>query len=155
MTADKRAWEVRNSGIHGAGVFASRKIRKGTWIIEYQGERITNDEADLRYDDDSMIRHHTFLFVVDQTICIDAAHRGNEARFINHSCDPNCEAILAEAEREIWIVARRAIEAGEELTYDYSYPMDEDDDDEARRRYPCRCGSPRCRGTIVNIASAS
>ncbi len=142
--------EVRTSRIQGRGVYATRVIPKGTWIIQYTGERITNDEADRRYDDEAMDRHHTFLFVLDERTCIDAAVGGNDARFINHSCEPNCEAVYAEEEQEIWIVAKRRLAAGEELTYDYGYVADAEDEEEARRLYPCHCGQPSCRGTILN-----
>lgn len=145
------AIEVRDSTIQGRGVWATGKVRKGTWILEYTGERISHEEADLRYDDASMERHHTFLFIIDSETCIDAAEGGNEARFINHSCDPNCEAVLSAEDREIWIVALRDIAAGEELTYDYGYTLDSESIEEALRNYPCTCGSPRCRGTILRL----
>ncbi len=152
MSPRRKLWfEVRRSAIHGAGAFALRRIPRGTWIIQYTGEIITNDEADLRYDDASMAQHHTFLFVLDEQLCIDAAVGGNDARFINHSCAPNCEAVHSEADREIWIVAQRTIEPGEELTYDYGYQLDGEDLESARRDYPCRCGTPACRGTIMAI----
>ena len=86
-------FEVRRSKIHGRGVYATRRIRKGTRVVEYVGERITHDVADDRYemkDDDG----HTFLFVVNDDICIDAGVGGNPARFINHKCDANCETII-------------------------------------------------------------
>jgi len=143
---------VRRSGIHGTGAFATRRIPKDTWVIEYQGERISHDEADRRYDDDAMPEHHTFLFVLDATECIDASVGGNDARFINHSCAPNCEAVYVAEDREIWIVSTRAIAPGEELTYDYAYEIDGESADDARRQYPCRCGAPGCRGTIMRIA---
>ncbi len=145
--------ETRDSGIHGRGVYAARTIRNGTWIMEYTGERISHEEADRRYDDDAMDRHHTFLFTVDEHTCIDASHGGSDARYINHSCEPNCEAVQAEG--EIWIVAVRTIRPGEELTYDYGYPIEAESVDEARRRYPCRCGTPSCRGTILKLKQAS
>ncbi len=144
--------EVRDSGIQGRGVYATAAIKKGTWIIEYTGERISHDEADARYDDESMDRHHTFLFIVDKDVCLDAAVHGNDARYINHSCDPNCEAILAASDKEIWIVALRDIAADEELTYDYGYVMEGESIDEAIRKYPCTCGSSKCRGTILRLA---
>src|SRR5690242_380497 len=82
-------FELRTSEIQGTGAFAIRTIRKGTRIIEYLGQRISWRTADKRYDDEKMSRHHTFLFTVDDKTVIDAAVNGNEARFINHSCDPN------------------------------------------------------------------
>lgn len=141
--------EVRDSAIQGRGVHATQPLAKGTWIIEYTGERISHAEADMRYDDENMERHHTFLFTVDAETCIDAFIGGNEARFINHSCEPNCEAVLAE--KEIHIVALRDIPAGEELTYDYGYMLEDESMDEAVRKYPCRCGSAKCRGTILRL----
>src|SRR5262245_17035418 len=86
-------FELRQSAIQGRGAFATRPIKRGTRIIEYTGERISHDVADQRYDDGAMGRHHTFLFTIDKSIVIDAAVNGNDARFINHSCAPNCEAI--------------------------------------------------------------
>ncbi len=142
-------FEVRQSPIHGSGAFALRRIPEGTWVAQYTGEVITNEEADRRYDDASMAQHHTFLFVLDEGWCIDAAVGGGDARFINHSCAPNCDAVYAEGDREIWIVAKRTIQPGEELTYDYAYQVDGEDLESARRDYPCRCGAPACRGTIL------
>ena len=143
--------EVRGSAIQGHGVYATRMIPKNTWIIQYEGERIPHAEADERYDDDAMDRHHTFLFTVNDMWCIDAANYGNDARFINHSCEPNCEAVLTEDETEIWICALRTIRPGEELTYDYGYEVDVESPDEARKKYPCHCGSAQCRGTILKL----
>jgi len=149
----KRPWfEVRESDIQGRGVFAARRVPKGTWIVQYTGEIITHEESDRRYDDDAMERHHTFLFVLDETYCIDAAVGGSDARYINHSCEPNCEAVYEEEDREIWIVAVRDIGKGEELTYDYGFTVEMESWDEARRLYPCRCGAARCRGTILKLA---
>jgi uncharacterized protein len=140
--------EARGSSIHGLGVFARRDIPKGTRMIEYTGEKVTNAEADRRYDDDSMARHHTFLFILNSRTCVDAAWNGNAARFINHSCDPNAEAVIERG--HIWIDAVRKIPAGEEITYDYQYEEEDDYTEEDLRFYVCRCGSPNCRGTIVN-----
>lgn len=116
-------------------------------MIEYLGERITHDEADERYDDDAMERPHTFLFTVDKKIVIDAARQGNEARFINHSCDPNCEAIV-EAGR-VFIEALRDIPSGAELTYDYHLDRPGRFREEWKQRYACRCGAPSCRGMLL------
>lgn len=140
---------VRRSFIHGRGVFAARRIRKGTRILEYLGERIDNDEADRRYDDNRMKRHHTFLFTLDKNTVIDGAIAtgGGDASFINHSCDPNCEAIITG--KKIFIHAKRTIEPGEELAYDYQYERTGENDDELERFYVCRCGAPNCRGTIM------
>jgi SET domain-containing protein len=139
--------ELRQSPIHGLGGFARRDIPKGTRMIEYTGEKISNAEADRRYDDDQMRRHHTFLFILNSRTCVDAAFEGNESRFFNHSCDPNCEAVIERG--HIWIEAVRRIPAGTELLYDYQYEDDPDYTQEDLRFYLCRCGAPNCRGTIV------
>jgi SET domain-containing protein len=140
---------VRRSDIHGRGVFAARRIRKGTRIVEYKGERISNDEADRRYDDTRMKRHHTFLFTLDKDTVIDGAIAagGGDASYINHSCDPNCEAIITG--KKIFIHARRTIEPGEELAYDYQYERTGENDDELEKFYLCKCGAPNCRGSIM------
>jgi len=140
--------EVRESTIQGLGVFARRSIPAGARIIEYTGEVISDEEADRRYNDAGMLRHHTFLFSLEDGRCIDAAVGGNEARFINHSCAPNCQAL--EADSRIWIEAIRPIEAGEELTYDYAYARSECDE-ALWPLYVCRCGAPGCRGTILAL----
>src|ERR1700686_5689951 len=85
-------FEVRHSPVHGYGVFAARRIRKGTTVIEYLGERVSHDEADSRYEDKDPNDNHTFLFTVDSKIVIDGGVGGNEARYINHGCDPNCRS---------------------------------------------------------------
>lgn len=143
----KTLFEVRTSTIHGTGAFATSQIRKGTRIIEYVGERISHEEADHRYMNESRKDHHTFLFAVDKKTCIDAAVDGNDARFINHSCQPNCAAYNVNG--RIFIEAIRTIEAGTELTYDYAFEMDEPDTPSVRKRYACRCGSIKCRGTLL------
>jgi SET domain-containing protein len=140
-------FELRQSPIQGNGAFATRRIRKGTRIIEYTGERITQDEADKRYDDEAMGRHHTFLFTLDEKTVIDAAVDGNEARFINHSCDPNCQALIEDD--KIFIYALKDISPGEELSYDYAYERAEGMDEESEKLYVCRCGAKDCRGTIL------
>ncbi|MGA0100291.1 MAG: SET domain-containing protein, partial [Steroidobacteraceae bacterium] len=106
-------YKVRQSRIHGRGVFAARKIRKGTRVIEYLGERVSHAEADRRYEDKARDDNHTFLFVVDRRTVIDAGVDGNEARWINHSCDPNCESVFED--RRVFIEAVRTIQPGEEL----------------------------------------
>lgn len=138
-------YEIRKSEIQGRGVFAKRRIRAGQRVIEYAGERITNEEADRRYDDESMGRHHTFLFTLDKNTVVDGARGGNDARLINHSCDPNCEAVIERG--KIWIYAKKNIQPGVELAYDYKYERTNDPADE--EFYKCACGSPKCRGTIM------
>lgn len=146
-TPSEYPFVIRRSRIQGKGAYATRPIRKGERIIEYVGERITWAESDRRYDDTSTKRHHTFLFAVNKKIVIDAAVDGNDARFINHSCDPNCEAVGEKS--RIFIEALRAIKPGEELTYDYSYEREKGATEEDEKLYVCHCGSPKCRGTIL------
>ena len=140
-------YEVRNSKIQGRGLFAARRIKPGQKIIEYTGEKITNDEADKRYDEEKMKRHHTFLFTLDDDYCIDGRPRSNTARLINHSCDPNCEAII-EDER-IFIYALRNIQPGVELAYDYKFERTGDDIRKLEKFYVCHCGADKCRGSIM------
>ncbi|MCE9666560.1 SET domain-containing protein-lysine N-methyltransferase [Myxococcus stipitatus] len=140
-------FELRPSSIQGTGAFATRRIPKGARIIEYIGERITQEQADLRYDDEAMGRHHTFLFNLDNKTVLDAGTLHNESRYINHSCEPNCEALIEKG--HIYIFARRAIAEGEELVYDYAYERTPDMGPESEALYVCKCGSARCRGTIL------
>lgn len=142
---------VRNSDIHGRGVFAARVIRKGTCIVEYTGERIDNDEADRRYDEANMRRHHTFLFTLNRNTVVDGSPEtgGGDASFINHSCEPNCEALIGGG--TIHIYALQTIYPGTELSYDYQYERTDDPAD--LKYYVCRCGADRCRGTIMKAAT--
>jgi SET domain-containing protein len=146
-------FELRPSPVHGLGAFATRFIPRGTRLIEYAGERITPAEADARYPDVPGEHHHTFLFAIDDDVVVDAAHAGNEARFINHSCDPNCDAVVEDG--RIWIETIRDVVAGEELAYDYAYVLPERHTPAAKRRYPCRCGAATCRGTILKPRKAA
>ena len=143
---------VRTSEIHGRGVFALRRIRKGTRIVEYTGERISNKEADRRYDDTKMKRHHTFLFTLDSKTVIDGAIKtgGGDASFINHSCEPNCEAVITG--KKIFIHALHTIEPGTELAYDYKYERTGKNDAKLEKFYICKCGAPNCRGSIMQPA---
>jgi SET domain-containing protein len=139
---------VRGSKIAGKGAFATRAIRKGERIVEYLGERVSHAVADSRYDDHAGGAHHTFLFTVSRKVVIDATVDGNEARFINHSCDPNCESVIEGG--RVFIDAAKAIKAGEELAYDYAYTRDgSETEEEETGLYGCRCGSKKCRGTIL------
>jgi SET domain-containing protein len=148
--AKRNPWIVmRRSRIHGRGVYARKAIPKGTRLIEYVGERISNAEADRRYDDETMPEHHTFLFILNNRTCIDAAVGGNISRFINHSCDPNCVAWIEG--QHIWIDALRDIARGEELAYDYEYDFLPGYTVEDLDFYRCECGSRTCRGTIVDV----
>lgn len=141
--------EVRESPVHGRGVYATLRIRKGARIIEYVGERISQEEGNRRYGDDDADRPHVLLFTVDDDTVIDAAVGGNEARFINHSCNPNCEAV--EDGGRIFIEAIRAITPGQELFYDYKMTHEDYEDEETQRRYACRCGAKNCRATMLDL----
>jgi SET domain-containing protein len=136
---------VRRSPIHGKGVFATRRIPKGTRIIEYKGRRISEEAADNKYGDDEGT--HTFLFLCEDQVVIDANYGGNSSRWINHSCDPNCEA--AEEDGRVFVDAVRDIRAGEELTYDYQLVIGERHTPKLKRLYACSCGGRKCRGTIL------
>jgi SET domain-containing protein len=139
---------IRGSKIAGKGAFAVRPIRKGERIVEYLGERVSHAVADERYDDHKGGVHHTFLFSVNRNVVIDASVNGNEARFINHSCDPNCESVIEGG--RVFIEARRPIRTGAELTYDYAYTRDgSETEEEEAGLYGCRCGAKSCRGTIL------
>jgi hypothetical protein len=139
--------EVRRSGVHGLGVFAAKRIPKGARIIEYVGERVSHDEADRRYEEKDANDSHTFLFIVDKKTVIDAGVDGNDARFFNHSCDPNCESTVEK--RRVFIEAVRDIESGTELTYDYQIQREDDDPENIDEVFACRCGFPQCRGTML------
>jgi len=145
--AKDQPFEVRSSRVHGSGGFALRRIKKGTRIAEYLGERITHEEADRRYEDTDEGDNHTFLFVVDKNTVIDAGINGNDARFINHACDPNCESEIED--RRVFIDAIKDIEPGEELNYDYQIGREKGDPPNVDEIYACRCGSPKCRGTML------
>lgn len=140
--------EVRNSPIHGRGVYAVKPIKKGTRILEYVGERISHAEADRRFWKKGQDDGHTFLFVVNHKTVIDGTHDGNDARYINHRCAANCETVT-EGNR-IFIDAMTNIKAGEELGYDYQLTWDSGDDPEELKLYDCRCGSKNCRGTMLD-----
>jgi len=140
---------VRNSPIHGRGVYAARKIRAGERIIEYRGEIISWKEADRRPPSDPNDPHHTFLFSLDDgKRVIDASVKGNDARWINHSCDPNCETEESDSGR-VFVEALRDISRGEELNYDYCLIIDEKITKKLKRQYECRCGAATCRGTML------
>jgi len=140
-------FEVRHSPIHGYGVFALRRIRKGTTITEYIGDRITHDEADSRYENKAADDNHTFLFTVDARTVIDGGVGGNDARYINHGCDPNCES--STNDRRVFIEAIRTIQKGDELAYDYQIQRDPDDPPNVDEIFACRCGAAKCRGSML------
>jgi uncharacterized protein len=143
-----RSYVVRNSEIHGRGVFASRPIKKGTQIIEYKGQRVSWPEALERPDSDPDNPSHTFFFSLDDGRVIDAAVGGNAARWINHSCSPNCET-EEDDDGRVFIYARKSIDEGDELTYDYKLTVDGKLTKAERAGYECRCGKKKCRGTML------
>jgi hypothetical protein len=145
--ADRRI-QTRQSGVHGKGVFAVVDIPADERIIEYVGEIISWDEAQRRHPHDPAQPNHTFYFHLDDEHVIDALHGGNSSRWINHSCDPNCEA--DEDDGRVFIKSLRPIKAGEELNYDYGLVIDEPLTPELTADYPCWCGSANCRGTLLS-----
>jgi SET domain-containing protein len=146
-------FEVRHSPVHGYGVFALRKIRKGTTITEYLGERVSHDEADSRYENKEPNDNHTFLFTVDSKTVIDGGVGGNDARYINHGCDPNCQSTTLK--KRIYVEAVRTIQPGEELAYDYQIERDPDDPPNVDEIFACRCGAAKCRGSMLGGAQGA
>jgi SET domain-containing protein len=142
-----RRIQTRLSGVHGKGVFAVQDVAKGQVLIEYVGELITWKEALRRHPHDPSDPNHTFYFHLDEKRVIDAKYGGNSSRWINHSCAPNCEA--DEQEGRIFIKALRKIRAGEELFYDYGLIIDAPYTPKLKAEYPCWCGAPQCRGTLL------
>ena len=148
--ASKSQYRKRRSGRHGLGVFAVRPIKCGTRVIEYTGELISHDEGERRYPtapDYHEEAEHTYLLQLDDDRVIDANVGGNDARFINHSCAPNCEPMAAGD--HMWIVSVRQIRVGEELSYDYAIELDERHTPARKQRFPCRCGASACRGSML------
>jgi uncharacterized protein len=144
----KRPYAVRNSIIHGRGVFATRTIRKGSKVIEYRGDRTTWDVALERPPSDPDNPTHAFFFETSDGTVIDAGVRGNAARWINHSCDANCESFEYEDGR-VYIESRRTIRRGEEITYDYRLSLDGRISKRTLAGYVCRCGTAKCRGSLL------
>ena len=145
--ATPRRLHVRRSGVHGKGVYATVPIAEGELVIEYKGEIITWNEALQRHPHDPSDPNHTFFFHLDELHVIDAKVGGNSSRWINHACKPNCGADVEDG--RIFIRARRNIEPGEELFYDYGLVMDERHTAKLKKQFECRCGTPKCRGTML------
>lgn len=145
---------ARRSPIHGNGVFAVAPFTKGEEIVEYRGTLMTHDEADAMYGDGGETGH-TFLFTLNDEYIIDANRKGNTARWINHSCSPNCQAFVVESESgdprkdKVIIEAKRNIKAGEELTYDYGIVLEVPHTARLKKKWVCLCGSPKCTGTLL------
>ena len=145
--ASQRRIQTRRSGVHGKGVFAVQDLAEGEVLIEYVGEVINWQEALRRHPHDPSDPNHTFYFHVDEDHVIDAKYGGNSSRWINHSCAPNCEA--DEQDGRVFIKALRNIRAGEELFYDYGLVIDAPYTKKLKAEYPCWCGAPNCRGTLL------
>lgn len=142
---------VRRSGVHGRGVFSAAPLKAGERVVEYKGERISWKEALRRHPHDPNDPNHTFYFALEEGGVIDGKVDGNSARWINHSCAPNCEA--EEVEGRVFIHALRDIEAGEELFYDYGLVIDAKLTKKLKREYACHCGAQTCRGTLLATSS--
>lgn len=139
---------VKASAIHGKGVFARRKIPAGSCIIEYEGERIDWAEAERRAEEKGKPINHTFYFSLHDGRVIDGGSHGNEARFINHACEPNCEAIEHEDGR-VYIYALRPIERGEELSYSYALIYEGRHTPSIKKAFACHCSASTCTGIYL------
>ncbi|MBP6216637.1 MAG: SET domain-containing protein-lysine N-methyltransferase [Luteimonas sp.] len=154
MPKKKKKIEARLSPIHGNGVFATETIKKGERIIRYKGKLRSHAEVDEEYGDDDE-DGHTFLFTLNDDYVVDANVDGNVARWINHSCDPNCESEIEEDAKDrrrkdkVFIHALRTIKPGEELTYNYGITLDEPHTAKLKKLWACRCGSSKCTGTML------
>ena len=143
-------WVVKKSRVHGSGVFAKKEIQKNTNIIEYIGEKIKKKEGDRRSA--QRIKKYlnlktdgsVYIFELNKQYDIDGSPKYNKARYINHSCDPNCEVEISKG--RIWIKSIKKIKKGEELSYDYGYEFDKDDYTD----HICKCGSKKCIGYIIS-----
>lgn len=145
--SDSRRIQTRRSGVHGKGVFALQDLAEGETLIEYVGEVISWPEALRRHPHDPAQPNHTFYFHINETQVIDAHVGGNSSRWINHSCQPNCEA--DQSGERVFIKALRNIAAGDELFYDYGLVIDAKYTKKLLADYPCWCGAPGCRGTLL------
>ena len=146
----KIMWKVKKSKVHGSGVFASNYIPKGTRIIEYIGEKISKSEGDRRSENRIKKYLHSkktgsvYIFELNKRYDIDGSPKYNKARYINHSCNPNCEVEVSKG--HIWISSIKNICSDQELSYDYGYEFDKDD----YKDHECRCGSKNCIGFIIS-----
>ena len=150
---DRSNIAVKSSPIHGKGVFAAKPINKGDALIEYKGERISWKLAEKRHPHDPKDPNHTFYFSLEDGRVIDAKYGGNAARWINHSCRPNCETrenVLGGKPR-VFVYAKRSLKPGEELFYDYSLDIGGKITKQMKKDYECRCGSKKCRGTMLAL----
>lgn len=147
----QRRVAVRRSPVHGRGVFALRALKAGERIFEYKGKRIAWTAA-IRRHGSTGTAGHTYFFGISDGRVIDGGHGGNSARWLNHACAANCEAV--EIEDRVFIHASSAIAPGEELFLDYQLVVDEPADEDARLSYVCRCGAQGCRGTMLAVVAS-
>jgi SET domain-containing protein len=138
---------VKESPIHGRGVFARYAIPAGTRIVEYTGERISSDESTRRAEASGGPVNHTFFFSLADGMLIDGGSGGNDARWINHACEPNCEAF--EEDGKVFIYSLQDIEAGEELNYNYALIYEARHTPAIKRAFACHCGAPSCTGLML------
>jgi len=130
----------KKSGINNLGLFTKTDIKKGEKVIEYKGRKFTHKQVEEndRFDNSKAI----YLFTLNERYVLDGDTKTNTAKYINHSCDPNCEVDIIKG--KIWIIAIKDIKKGDELSYDYGFGYDAD-----FRQFPCKCGSKNCCGYIV------
>lgn len=152
QTASTVWHQVRRSSLHGQGVFARRKIPAGTRIFEYAGKRITSEQADIQPPSDPDDPFHTFFFMLSSGMIIDGNQKGNDSRWINHSCEPNCETEEDEKGERVFVVAMRDIERGEELSFDYALVIEGRKTAKIRAQYACHCGNANCRTTMLALS---
>jgi SET domain-containing protein len=139
---------IKESEIHNKGIFAAKDIQTGTKIIEYIGDKVTKEESDRRADAqlEKAEKNHSegmvYIFELNETYDIDGNVPENDAKWINHSCNPNCD--INNDGEHIWIIAKRDIKSGEELFYNYGYDPEDFED------HVCKCGSDNCIGYIVD-----
>lgn len=150
MKSQNNLWQVKKSRIHASGVFAKEDIKKNIKIIEYIGEKITKKEGDIRSEKrikrylNSKKTGSVYIFELNTKYDIDGSPKYNKARYINHSCNPNCEVDVVKG--QIWISSIKKIKKGAELSYDYGYSFDKDD----YKDHTCKCGSKNCIGYIIS-----
>ena len=143
-------WKVKKSQVHGAGVVAVKDIKKGCKIIQYIGEKVTKKEGDRRSAErikkylNKKNEGSVYIFELNKKYDIDGSPVYNKARYINHSCNPNCEVEIIK--NEIWIISIKNIKKNTELNYDYGYPFDKDD----FKDHVCKCGTKKCIGYIIS-----
>lgn len=145
---DRGFTQVRVSPIHGCGLFAKKKIPKGTRILEYEGKRVKRKQ--IVKDAVKGLTSMIYVMGLDETMVIDGERNGNDSRFINHHCSPNCEVYFINDTP--FIYAMQEIKKGEELTFDYHLSLITETPlttKEKKDWFPCHCGSPVCRGTLI------